>query len=192
MRVLKKNTISRRSYLKGGTVTALGLTVMGPMVIGKNNAWAASFKTIGADDAATLIQMARDTYPHDFLADKYYAKVIEGIEAQDPQSILALDMMAYQIAKTIGSYYIASGTPDAIVFSGGIGENTPELREKVANHLKDLNVQINPKRNFDLNKSGKISEEDSLPMFVIATNEEKQMAILTNELLERLSPCAPS
>ena len=118
--------------------------------------------------------------------------IIEGMEAQDPQSILALDMMAYQIAKTIGSYYIASGTPDAIVFSGGIGENTPELREKVAYYLKDLNVQINPKRNLDPNKSGKISEEDSLPMFVIATNEEKQMAILTNELLERLSPCAPS
>ena len=82
MRVLNKKAISRRSFLKSGTVTALGLTVMGPMVIGKNNAWSATFKTIGADDAATLIQMARDTYPHDFLADRFYAKVIEGVEAQ--------------------------------------------------------------------------------------------------------------
>jgi hypothetical protein len=82
MRVLNKKAISRRSFLKTGTVTALGLTVMGPMVIGKNNAWSATFKNLGADDAATLIQMARDTYPHDFLADRFYAKVIEGVEAQ--------------------------------------------------------------------------------------------------------------
>ena len=39
----------RRSFLKSGTVTALGLTVMGPMVGGKNNAWSATFKTIGAE-----------------------------------------------------------------------------------------------------------------------------------------------
>jgi len=99
MRVLKKNTISRRSFLKGGTVTALGLTVMGPMVIGKNNAWAASFKTIGADDAATLIQMARDTYPHDFLADKYYAKVIEGIEAQAGKDKAFKSMVSKELKK---------------------------------------------------------------------------------------------
>ena len=77
MRVLNKKAISRRSFLKTGTVTALGLTVMGPMVIGKNNAWSATFKNLGADDAATLIQMARDTYPHDFLADRFMLKSLK-------------------------------------------------------------------------------------------------------------------
>ena len=72
MRVLKKQAISRRSFLKGSTVTALGLTVMGPTIFGKNNAWSATFKNISADDGATLVQMARDIYPHDHLADKYY------------------------------------------------------------------------------------------------------------------------
>ena len=70
MRVLKKQAISRRSFLKGSTVTALGLTVMGPTIFGKNNAWSATFKNISADDGATLVQMARDIYPHDHLADK--------------------------------------------------------------------------------------------------------------------------
>ena len=81
MRLLNKSTISRRTFLKTGTVTALGLTIMGPMIIGKDKSWAATFSNIGADDAATLIQMARDIYPHDFLADKYYAKVIQGYDS---------------------------------------------------------------------------------------------------------------
>ena len=99
MRVLNKKAISRRSFLKTGTVTALGLTIMGPMVIGKNNAWAATFKTLGADDAATLIQMARDCYPHDFLADKYYAKVIEGLEAQAGKDKAFKSMVSKELKK---------------------------------------------------------------------------------------------
>jgi hypothetical protein len=101
MRVLNKKAISRRSFLKSGTVTALGLTVMGPMVIGKNNAWSATFKTIGADDAATLIQMARDAYPHDFLADRFYAKVIEGVEAQAGKDKAFKSMVGKELKKLI-------------------------------------------------------------------------------------------
>ena len=99
MRVLNKKAISRRSFLKTGTVTALGLTVMGPMVIGKNNAWSATFKNLGADDAATLIQMARDTYPHDFLADRFYAKVIEGVEAQAGKDKAFKSMVSKEVKK---------------------------------------------------------------------------------------------
>ena len=99
MRVLNKKAISRRSFLKSGTVTALGLTVMGPMVIGKNNAWSATFKTIGANDAATLIQIARDTYPHDFLADRFYAKVIEGVEAQAGKDKAFKSMVGKELKK---------------------------------------------------------------------------------------------
>jgi len=53
---------------------------MGPTIFGKNNAWSATFKNISADDGATLVQMARDIYPHDHLADKYYAAVISGYD----------------------------------------------------------------------------------------------------------------
>ncbi|MEK9959177.1 MAG: twin-arginine translocation signal domain-containing protein [Pelagibacteraceae bacterium] len=80
MRVLNKKAISRRSFLKGSTVTALGLSIMGPVVFGKNNAWSATFKNLSAEDGATLIQMARDIYPHDNLADKYYAAVVSGYD----------------------------------------------------------------------------------------------------------------
>ena len=81
MRILDKKSISRRSFLKSGTATALGITIAGNMVFGKSSAWAASFDNLGGGNAATLIQMARDIFPHDHLADKYYAKVIEGYNA---------------------------------------------------------------------------------------------------------------
>ena len=47
MRILDKKAISRRSFLKGGTATALGLTIAGNMVLGKSSAWAASFDNLG-------------------------------------------------------------------------------------------------------------------------------------------------
>ena len=47
MRILDKKSISRRSFLKGGTATALGLTIAGNMVLGKSSAWAASFDNLG-------------------------------------------------------------------------------------------------------------------------------------------------
>ena len=81
MRILDKKSVSRRSFLKGGAATALGLSIVGNLVLGKSSAWAATFNNIGGDDGATLVQMARDIFPHDHLADKYYAKVIEGYNA---------------------------------------------------------------------------------------------------------------
>ena len=78
MRILDKKSVSRRSFLKGGAATALGLSIVGNLVLGKSSAWAATFNNIGGDNGATLVQMARDIFPHDHLADKYYAKVIEG------------------------------------------------------------------------------------------------------------------
>ena len=118
MRVLKKQAISRRSFLKGSTVTALGLTVIGPTIFGKNNAWSATFKNISADDGATLVQMARDIYPHDHLADKYYAAVISGYD------------------KAAGKDKASSEPGRSIV--GKV--NAKQVREIAENKMKDLNA----------------------------------------------------
>jgi hypothetical protein len=99
MRILDKKAISRRSFLKGGTATALGLTIAGNMVLGKSSAWAASFDNLGGGNAATLIQMARDIYPHDHLADKYYAKVIEGYNAAAAKDAKLKSMIQAELKK---------------------------------------------------------------------------------------------
>ena len=54
--------------------------------MGAGNAWAASAKALKADSFATLIQMARDIYPHDHVADKYYAKVVASFDGAAAKS----------------------------------------------------------------------------------------------------------
>lgn len=116
--------------------------------------------------------------------------IIAAIQDQDPKATLALDMMAYQIAKTISSYQVAISTMDALVFSGGIGEHTPELRAKVIEQLGFLDLQLDVEKNNQNMLS--IASKSSHPIFVIKTDEEIQMALLSHDLLKRLSPCAPS
>ncbi len=116
--------------------------------------------------------------------------IITGIENNDPKAKLALDMMAYQIAKTVSGYQVAIGNMDALVFSGGIGENTPELREKIIEHLHFLGLKMD--HTCNQNNATIINTSESKPIFVIKTDEETQMALLSHDLLRRLSPCAPS
>ena len=84
-----------------------------------------------------------------------------------------LDMQRYQILKFIGSYIAAMNGVDAIAFTGGIGENDPELREYVCENLKYMGVKIDIDANKCRGKEIKISTDDSLvDVFVIPTNEE--------------------
>jgi len=82
MRVIdKKPKVTRRSVLGAGTASLVAFTVMpNGTIVGAGKAWAASAKGLTADTFATLVQMARDIYPHDKIADKYYAKVVAGFD----------------------------------------------------------------------------------------------------------------
>jgi len=82
MRVLdKKPKVTRRRLLGAGTASLVALTVMpSGAIVGAGNAWAANAKGLNADTFATLVQMARDIYPHDRIADKYYAKVVASFD----------------------------------------------------------------------------------------------------------------
>lgn len=82
MRIVdKRSKVTRRSVLGAGTVSLVALTISpSGVIIGSGNAWAASAKTLKVDSFATLIQMARDIYPHDHVADKFYAKVVSSYD----------------------------------------------------------------------------------------------------------------
>ncbi len=69
--------ISRRELLKRGTVGA-ALIVSGRAVISPENAWGLEATALSPETVATLIQLARDIYPHDQLADRFYAIAIKG------------------------------------------------------------------------------------------------------------------
>src|SRR5687767_13092795 len=86
----KRTRIDRRRFLIVGGATAVGVgAVSGGMVlIDPRGAWAMSLQALKPETVRTLIQMARDLYPHDRLGDAYYAKAIEPYDAKaakDPQ-----------------------------------------------------------------------------------------------------------
>jgi len=73
--------LSRRELLKRGGVGAL-LVISGSAVISPEHAWGLETSTLKPETMATLIQMARDIYPHDQVADKYYAIAVKGHDEQ--------------------------------------------------------------------------------------------------------------
>lgn len=102
---------------------------------------------------------------------------------------LAHEMLYYQIAKTIGSYYVALGGCDAIVFTAGIGENQPQLRETVCDYISCLGVEMD--KEFNMQARGGVTGTLSTPnskirVELIATNEELVIARDTKEIVEAL------
>ncbi|SPT69604.1 acetate kinase [Anaerobiospirillum thomasii] len=109
--------------------------------------------------------------------------ICEGYENGDEKCTLALEMFSYRLAKFIASYFIPLGRVDAIVFSGGIGENCFEARELTCRYLKDsFGVVLDEEKNKTaLARLGFEGGELSLPesrlkVLMIPTNEELVIA----------------
>ena len=68
--------------------------------------------------------------------------VLEREAAGDPRARLALDVYVYRIRKYIGAYTAALGRVDAIVFTAGVGENSPDIRERACEGLGALGVEL--------------------------------------------------
>ena len=102
---------------------------------------------------------------------------------------LARDMQIYEIKKYIGSYTAAMDGVDAIVFTGGIGENADDMRATVCDGLTFLGIKIDKEYNKTLvkGKEGEISTPDSkVRVFVLPTNEELVIARDTKEIVTNL------
>jgi acetate kinase len=91
---------------------------------------------------------------------------------------LALDMFAYRVRKYIGAYLAAAGNVSAIVFGGGIGENTPEVRRRICEGLESLGLEFDQERNQGtIDCEGRISRDESrLHTWVIPTEEGLMIA----------------
>ncbi len=115
-----------------------------------------------------------------------FRDLIAGAEQGNARCRLALDMFAYQTKKFVGSYAAAMGGLDCIVFTAGIGENTPLIRAGVCEGLEFLGVKLDKKANEGKNDGSvrEISAKDSkVKVLVIPTNEELVIARETAELL---------
>ncbi len=100
-------------------------------------------------------------------------------EKADRRARLAIDIFCLRARKYIGAYLAEMGGADAIVFTGGIGENSPPIRERITAGLSWFGLQLDPARNAAAvnGKEAEISLPDSkLKAFVIPTNEELLIA----------------
>lgn len=105
------------------------------------------------------------------------------------RAILAHEMQAYEIAKYIGSYAAAMNGVDAIVFTGGIGENGVWLRSKICSYLGYLGVEINENINEKTQKGAEAEltePTDKVRVFILATDEELTIARDTAEIVAAL------
>ena len=101
----------------------------------------------------------------------------KGIAEGDKLCKVAFDMYEYRIRKYIGSYIAAMNGVDAIVFTAGIGENTPSLRTALVANLPYLGITLDEEQNKKRGEDIEISTPDSrVRVFVIPTDEELVIA----------------
>lgn len=98
-------------------------------------------------------------------------------ESGNERAQLAIEMQRYEILKFVGSYIAAMNGVDAIAFTGGIGENDPDLRKYVCDNLTFVGVDIDEDKNKLRGEEVKISTSKSrVNVYVIPTNEELAIA----------------
>jgi acetate kinase len=103
----------------------------------------------------------------------------EETEHDDRRARLAIDIFAYRAKKYLGAYLAAMNGADAIVFSGGIGENSPEVRARICAKLDWMGVAVDDAKNVALlnGAEGRIERDGSrVQLWVIPTDEELLIA----------------
>ena len=114
-------------------------------------------------------------------------EIEEAESNNDPKAKMALDMYFYRIKKYVGAYAAAMGGVDIIVFTAGVGENQPGLREEVCRDMEWMGVKIDNRLNAGVRgKEVILSTDDSkVKVCVIPTDEELMIASDTMTLLKR-------
>lgn len=109
-------------------------------------------------------------------------EILAAVKDQHQRAKHAFDIFCYRIKKYVGAYATAMGGVDALVFTGGIGENSFEVREEVCKDMEFMGIQLDLLRNQ--NNSELISTDSSkVKVFRIPTNEELVIAMDTAEIV---------
>ncbi|MFB0981779.1 MAG: acetate kinase [Alteromonadaceae bacterium] len=111
------------------------------------------------------------------------------LKDNNPRAKLALDVFCYRIAKSIASFSASLTSLDALIFTGGIGENSNLIRQCITEQLSLLNFYISNDKNKScrFGQAGHINADNSRDILVIPTNEEWVIAEQTSQLLSKKS-----
>ena len=106
-------------------------------------------------------------------------------EEGNKRAELALKMFAYSVKKLIGAYAAAMGGVDAVVFTGGIGENDGTMRKAITEGLEFMGISVDEAKNGIRGQIADVSKDGSTTkVLVIPTNEELMIALDTERLLK--------
>jgi acetate kinase len=113
-------------------------------------------------------------------------EIIVEMNQGNKRAKFAFDVFCYRIKKFVGAYAAAMGGLDALVFTGGIGENSSDVRKAVCENLEFLGIEIDKIANTSKDKEKAISSTKSkIGVYVIPTNEELMIALQTKEVLKK-------
>ncbi len=103
------------------------------------------------------------------------------------RAALAIQIFEYQIRKLIGGYAAAMGGVDAVIFTAGVGENSPSIRANACAGLDFMGITIDPEKNAQRGEDRVISKDGApVQVLVIPTNEELMIAMDTAEIVKAL------
>jgi acetate kinase len=109
----------------------------------------------------------------------------------DSRSQLALDVFVFAIRHYLGAFLLELGGVDAITFSGGIGENSPEIRAAVLKDLSGFGIELDESKNNSIKGEGPISTDRStVKVLVVPANEEIVVARETVAVVNRANAAA--
>jgi acetate kinase len=112
-------------------------------------------------------------------------EIESGVMEGDKRAKRAFDAFTYRIKKYVGSYIAALGGCDALVFTGGIGENSPMVRNAVCSNMEFLGIKIDEELNLNVKGECAVSSDDSkVKVLRIPTNEELVIALDTEQIVK--------
>lgn len=115
-------------------------------------------------------------------------EIEDAVSQGNERAIVAAKIVAYQIKKYIGSYSAAMNGLDALVFTAGIGENNPQLRERVCTDMEfygiEIDKEVNTKTLLQPNNVELSTPSSRVKVYVIPTNEELVIAYDTEKLVK--------
>jgi acetate kinase len=114
-------------------------------------------------------------------------EILGQAEKGNERAKLAIEMFCYRIKKYIGAYHAVLGRLDAIVFTGGIGENAAAIRQRVCEGLKHIGIAVDSGKNTAVSGSVAEIQQDGflVKVLVVRTNEEREIAQQTISTIEK-------
>ena len=189
------NGCSASAVLHGRAVdTSMGLTPLEGLVMGTRSgdvdpglhAYLAREAGMSLDDIDVVLNKQSGLVGLVGVND--FREVVERLDAGDDDASLAFDVVVHRIKRYVGGYLAVLGGLDALVFTAGIGQNSPRLRAAVAQGLDGLGITVDPERNDASSSQARLvsPEGSGVAVAVVPTNEELAIARQTAALVASL------